>query len=75
MNSSFAALNAAPMPARHELLFASLYHPGRGISVPCDAQTNSIGSEGVARVAEVTCCARPVDGTQPPPDDQSGQKK
>ncbi len=38
MNSSFAALNAAPMPARHELLFASLYHPGRGISVPCDAQ-------------------------------------
>ena len=48
---------------------------GLQISVPCDAQTNSIGSEGVARVAEVTCCARPVDGTQPPPDDQSGQKK
>lgn len=38
MNSSFAALNAAPMPARHELLFASLYHPGRAICVPCDAQ-------------------------------------
>lgn len=37
MNSSFAALTVAPMPARHELLFASLYHPGRGIAVPCDA--------------------------------------
>lgn len=36
MNSRFAALDAAP-PVRHELLFASLYHPGRGVAVPCDA--------------------------------------
>lgn len=37
MNSRFAALEDAPMPVEHELLFASLYHPGRGIAVPCDA--------------------------------------
>lgn len=23
--------------SEHQLLFASLFHPGRGISVPCDA--------------------------------------
>ncbi len=37
MNSRFAALSNGPSPAKHELLFASLYHPGRGIAVPCDA--------------------------------------
>lgn len=38
MNSRFAALNDAPTSVKHELLFASLYHPGRGIAVPCDAE-------------------------------------
>ena len=40
MNSRFAALADAPTAVRHELLFASLYHPGRGIVVPCDAAGN-----------------------------------
>lgn len=25
-------------PCEHRLLFASLFHPGRGVSVPCDAR-------------------------------------
>lgn len=37
MNSGFAALSATPAPVAHELLFVSLFHPGRGIAVPCDA--------------------------------------
>jgi hypothetical protein len=37
MNSRFAALSAAPTSPTHELLFVSLYQPGRGIAVPCDA--------------------------------------
>ena len=48
---------------------------GLQIVVPCDAQTNGITTaEGVARLAQATCCARPVDGTQPPPDNSFGQK-
>lgn len=34
-DSTFAALASANVPS-HELRFASLYNPGRGISVPCD---------------------------------------
>jgi len=37
MNSRFAGLADTPTTVAHELLFASLYHPGRGIAVPCDA--------------------------------------
>lgn len=36
----YAQLSAVPSPrfaASHELRFDSLFHPGRGVSVPCDA--------------------------------------
>ena len=40
MNSRFTTLDAAPTVAKHELLFASLFHSGRGIAVPCDPNGN-----------------------------------
>jgi hypothetical protein len=37
MNShALAACTLGARPA-HELRFASLFHPGRGVSIPCDA--------------------------------------
>lgn len=36
MKPPFAGTNPPSSQARHELLFASLFHPGRGIVVPCD---------------------------------------
>jgi hypothetical protein len=32
-----AAATAAASAALHELRFVSLFHPGRGLAVPCDA--------------------------------------
>ena len=37
MNSRICARSDASASLSHELRFASLYHPGRGIVVPCDA--------------------------------------
>ncbi len=36
MNAMVSADNGNSAPGSHELLFASLFHPGRGIAVPCD---------------------------------------
>ncbi len=37
MNAIVIAGSGSSVPQSHELLFASLFHPGRGIAVPCDA--------------------------------------
>ncbi len=37
MNAIATADTRNRVPHSHELLFASLFHPGRGIAVPCDA--------------------------------------
>ena len=38
MSAPFSAVNAAAAAAAsHQLRFDSLFHPGRAVSVPCDA--------------------------------------
>ena len=37
MKTSLASESAAAPSCSHELRFASLYHSGRGVVVPCDA--------------------------------------
>ena len=36
-SSAVQPLRSAAVSASHELRFESLFHPGRGVSVPCDA--------------------------------------
>lgn len=37
MDAMVTANKGYSAPESHELLFASLFHPGRGIAVPCDS--------------------------------------
>ena len=38
MNSRPMTLTAAPLQPVHQLRFESLFNPGRGVAVPCDAR-------------------------------------
>lgn len=37
MHAPLSAVQPSRCAASHELRFDSLFHPGRGVSVPCDA--------------------------------------
>ncbi|MDQ7744787.1 hypothetical protein [Hydrogenophaga pseudoflava] len=51
-------------PCEHRLLFASLFHPGRGVAVPCDAQGEVHMDELTERLKNAYLGARALMGRE-----------
>jgi hypothetical protein len=59
----FPSLPAAAEPA-HQLRFVSLFDPGRGVSVPCDAQGGVNMNDLTERLKNVYLGARALVGRE-----------